>query len=158
MDDASVLATKLRLDGEKFTTFLQTLGEDERHAAVYTDGAHWTVRSVLAHVMSAESVFVRLFRNIQQGGAGVDAEFDIDRFNASEQTRLEQLSWVELLGKFQGGRATMIEFVKTLTVEDLEKVGRHPFLGVTNLRDMVKMIYIHDQTHLRDLRRALGSG
>jgi hypothetical protein len=37
----------------------------------------------------------------------------------------------------------------------LEKTGRHPFLGVTTLREMIKMIYIHNQTHYRDLRRVL---
>ncbi len=148
MDDASALASKLQQEGEKFATFLQILDENQRHAAVYSEGALWTVRSVLAHVMSAEGAFLQLFREILEGGVGVHAGFEIDRFNASEQTRLEPLSWVELLAAFQVGRARMVEFVNTLASEDLHRVGRHPFLGVTSLGDMVKMIYVHDQMHL----------
>jgi len=37
----------------------------------------------------------------------------------------------------------------------LEKQGRHPFLGVTTIREMVKMLYIHNLTHYRDMKKAL---
>lgn len=157
MDDALVLVNKLRQDGEKLQSFLLGLSESERSAQVYTEGAHWTVRSVLAHLTSAERAFVHLFREIQRGGAGVGEGFEIDSFNAREQRRNDQMTWEELFSLFKGTRASMIEWVATLTPDDLQKVGRHPFLGVTSLREMIKMIYIHDQTHLRDIRRALGS-
>ena len=157
MDDALVLAKKLRQDWDRLDSNLRALTEHERSAPVYTEGAVWTVRNVVTHMMSAERAFLHLFREIREGGLGVDEGFSVDGFNAREQTRFEQLSWDELLGSFQKVRARMIDFVATLASKDLEKVGRHPFLGVTSLREMVKLIYIHDQTHLRDLRRALGS-
>jgi len=158
MDEAVALASKLRQDGERLNAFMRSLNEAEHFAPVYAEGAVWTVRSVLAHLMSAESGFLRLFRDVQNGGDGVAAGFAIDSFNAREQVRNESMTWDELLDSFQSTRAQLVDFVSALTQDDLEIVGRHPFLGVTSLREMVKLIYIHAQTHLRDVRRALGTG
>jgi uncharacterized damage-inducible protein DinB len=153
--EAAVLAAKLRQDGDRLNAYLGSLQETERTAQVYTEDTVWTVRSVLAHLVSAESGFLELFREIQQGGVGVREGFAIDSFNAAEQIRNRQMTWDELLQSFGKNRTRLVDFVASLTPDDLERVGRHPFLGVTSLREMVKLIYIHAQTHLRDVRRAL---
>lgn len=51
----------------------------------------------------------------------------------------------------------MTALVASFTEEDLQKQGRHPFLGLTTLAEMVKMVYRHNQIHLRDLRKSLES-
>ena len=157
MDDVPALVEKLRQEGQKVEFYMHSLSAAARMREVYAEGALWTVRSVLAHLMSAERAFIHLFREIQKGGDGVGVTFSIDDFNAREQTRNEHLSFEATLNAFQETRARMIDLVATFTAADLEKKGRHPFLGMTSLREMIKMIYIHDQTHLRDIRKALGS-
>ena len=112
MDDASSLATKLRQDGARLRAFARALGEREQSAQVYTDETLWTVRNVIAHLMSAERSLLHLLREVRDGGLGVDEGFAIDRFNAREQTRYEQLNWEELLGSFQKLREEMIDFVE----------------------------------------------
>jgi hypothetical protein len=42
-----------------------------------------------------------------------------------------------------------------LQESDLELQGRHPFLGMTSIREMVKMLYLHNQIHYRDLKKVL---
>jgi len=39
--------------------------------------------------------------------------------------------------------------------EELEIQGRHPFLGETVIREMIKMLYIHNQLHYRDVKRTI---
>jgi uncharacterized protein (TIGR03083 family) len=124
---------------------------------VYSEGSPWTVRNIVVHLVSAERAFAALFYEIRHGGAGVAENFRIDDFNAREQKRKHSNSPSELVAEFLEGRARMEAFVETLTDADLFRQGRHPFLGVTTLRDMIKMVYIHNQTHLRDIRMALGS-
>jgi hypothetical protein len=38
---------------------------------------------------------------------------------------------------------------------DLEIQGRHPFLGVAPLSDIIKLIYRHNQIHIREIRKTL---
>jgi len=155
MDDSSVLAAKLRAEGEKMRQFMAQLDDAEWAVEVYTEGATWTVRSIFAHLMTTERAFLKLLDQIRRGGTGVSAEFVIDRYNASQQKKTQSMNRQELLQEYQAARRSMVELVNDLSAEDLEKRGRHPFLGTTSLREMVKMIYIHNQTHHRDVRRAL---
>jgi len=37
---------------------------------VYTEGATWTIRNVLAHFVTSERGLLKLFENIRQGGDG----------------------------------------------------------------------------------------
>src|SRR5512140_1748217 len=153
MSEATTLAEKLRSEGEKFSTYFGGLGEQQWKAEIYTEGSTWTVRSILSHLMTAERAFVKLFEQIRQGGAGVSEDFVIDRYNARQQEKTQEMSPEELLQAYRNVRAEMVTWVASLQDSDLERTGRHPFLGVTTLREMIKMIYIHNQTHHRDIRR-----
>ena len=62
----------------------------------------------------------------------------------------------ELLAEFKQLRAFTVEMVSGFQAGDLEKQGRHPFLGVTTVEEMLKLMYLHLQLHTRDVKRALG--
>jgi hypothetical protein len=49
----------------------------------------------------------------------------------------------------------MIKWVSGIDENDLEKIGRHPYLGRTTLREMIKMVYLHNQIHYRDVKKVL---
>ena len=155
MTEAEDLALKLVSEGERLHGQLNDLNAGDWEVAIYTEGSVWTVRSILAHLVTAERAFVRLFDGMRQGGSGVSDDFEIDRYNARQQEKMRDVSAGDLLRQFQAVRMAMVSLVRGLTDADLDRQGRHPFLGVASLREMIKMIYIHDQTHYRDVRRAL---
>ncbi len=155
MSEAADLAAKLHVEGERLTAFFAGVDDDEWERIVYTEGTVWSVRSILAHLMTAEQAFVRLFEQIRQGGGGVSEDFVIDRYNASQQRKTANMSTGDLRHSYQEARAEMVAWVSGLSDGDLEKRGRHPFLGSTSLRDMIKMVYLHNQMHYRDVRRTL---
>ncbi|HTP00031.1 MAG TPA: DinB family protein [Anaerolineales bacterium] len=153
MPEAAQLASKLQSEGEKFSEFFSGLNEDQWSTEVYAEGSVWTIRSILAHLMTAERAFVRLFEEIRRGGEGVSEDFEIDRYNARQQEKTRDQAPAELLEQYRSVRAQMVTWVSGLQDAELECRGRHPFLGETTLREMIKLIYIHNQTHYRDIRR-----
>ena len=153
-ETTSFLADRLIAEGEKMTEFFRSLSDDQWRTEVYTEDAKWTIRNVLAHLVTAERAFVRLFEQIRLGGAGASEDFSIDRYNAAQQERTKALSAHELLAQYIAVRAEMVNWVKGLNDADLERIGRHPFLGVTTLHEMIKMVYRHNQIHHRDIRRS----
>lgn len=155
MSEAANLAAKLKSDGEKMSAFFAGLKPEQWNAEVYTEGSVWTVRSILAHLMTAERAFVKLFEQIRLGGEGVSEDFVIDRYNARQQEKTHDLAPEALLADYRSVREQMIAWVSGLDDADLEKIGRHPFLGITTLREMIKLIYIHNQTHYRDIRKVM---
>jgi hypothetical protein len=155
MSEITALAEKLRFEGEKFTDIFSGLTDGQWQTEVYTEGVTWTIRDVLSHFVTSESGLLKLFEQIRQGGSGVKDDFSIDRYNASQQEKTKNISIRDLLEKYKSTRAETVVWVSGLKEADLELTGRHPFLGVTTLHEMVKAIYVHNQLHYRDLKKAL---
>ncbi|GAB4463749.1 MAG: hypothetical protein Kow0070_24770 [Anaerolineales bacterium] len=155
MSELNDLAEKLRTEGEKFFALFAGLTDEQWQAQVYTEGETWTIRNVLAHFVTSERGLVRLFERIRLTGEGASEDFSIDRYNAAQQEKTKELSPQELLEQFKAVRADSIAWTLSLNEADLDKQGRHPFLGMTTLREMIKMLYLHNQIHYRDMKKAL---
>jgi uncharacterized protein (TIGR03083 family) len=156
-DTPAFLTERLKAEGEKTAAGFAGLTPEQWDLPVYADGQTWTVRSLLVHYVTAEREMLGLFADIRAGGTGAPEDFDVDRYNAIQQRRMARLSPNELLDQFAAVRAECIAYVSGLDTADLEKPGRHPFLGMTTLGEMIKLVYRHNQTHHRDIRRALSA-
>ncbi len=155
MSEITELAQKLKSEGERFVSIFSGLADDQWRKEVYTEGVTWTIRNVLSHFVTSERGLLKLFENIRQGGEGALEDFSIARYNAAMQERTREATPQELLEQYKTTRAESVAWTLGLSEADLEKQGRHPFLGVTTLHEMLKMLYIHNLTHYRDMRRVL---
>jgi hypothetical protein len=155
MSELNDLADKLSSEGEKFFTLFAGLTDKQWQMEVYTEGETWTIRNVLSHFVTSERGLVRLFERIRISGEGASEDFSIDRYNAAQQQKTKDLTPQELLEQYKAIRADSIAWTLSLEEADLEKQGRHPFLGMTTLREMIKMLYLHNQIHYRDMKKVL---
>jgi len=155
MSEITELAEKLKSEGEKFVAIFVDLTDDQWQTEVYTEGTTWTLRNVLSHFVTSERGLIKLFEQIRQDGAGSSEDFSIDRYNASMQARTKGSTPQELLEQYKSVRAESIAWTSSLSEADLEKQGRHPFLGMTTIREMIKMLYLHNQIHYRDMKKVL---
>ena len=155
MSEAAELAEKLKTEGERMLAFFAELTDDQWVGEVYTEGETWTIRNVLAHYVTSERGLVRLFERIRTTGEGAADDFSIDRYNTAQQEKTKDLTPAELLEQYKQIRAESVQWVSGLKDEELDIKGRHPFLGETVIREMIKMLYLHNQLHYRDVKRAL---
>ena len=155
MSELNNLAEKLRNEGEKFFALFAGLTDDQWQLEVYTEDQTWTIRNVLSHFVTSERGLVRLFERIRISGEGASEDFSIDRYNAAQQEKTKDLTPQELLEQYKSIRSDSIAWVLSLEESDLDKQGRHPFIGMTTLREMIKMLYMHNQLHYRDMRKVL---
>jgi len=155
MSEATELAEKLKSEGERLVKFFSELTEAQWTQDVYTEGTTWSVRNVLSHFVTSERGLLKLFEQIRQGGAGSSEDFSIDRYNAAQQQKSKDLTPAELIEQYKSVRADSIAWVSKLRDEELEIRGRHPFLGETVIREMIKMFYVHNQLHYRDIKRVI---
>ena len=154
MSEVTDLANKLKSEGEKFVSIFSGLTDEQWQLEVYTEGATWTIRNVLAHFVTSERGLVKLFEQIRQGGAGAADDFSIDRYNAAMQARTKEATPQDLLEQYKTIRAESAAWTSGLSEADLEKQGRHPFLGMTTIREMIKLLYIHNLNHYRDMKKS----
>jgi hypothetical protein len=150
-----LIIKRLTSEGESVLEFFRDLGEADWERRVYAEGSRWTVRQVLCHFVSAEDGFLRLARNILDGGAGAPEGMDIDAFNEREVGGMADRTTVDLLPEFERLRAETVELVHGMSEADLSREGRHPFFGRSSLEKLLKLVYRHNMIHLRDIRRTL---
>jgi len=159
-DSPARLALKLLDEGQKTLQFFRALAPEQWGQTLYDpegDGPDgWDLKDLLAHFVSAEASFGLLMENILAGGEGAPEDFDIDRFNRSKVSRLKENEREALLLELEMLRAQNARLVASMQPEDLERKGRHPFLGVAPLADIIKLLYRHQGIHLRDVRKVAG--
>jgi hypothetical protein len=154
-DTPKRLAERLETEGAKSLAIFRTLRPEQWEMTVYTDGSAWTIRQLLAHFVTAEDGFLGLIDDIVAGGGGSPEGFDIDQYNETKVLEVGDELPERLISQYEQTRWATIEKVKKLEVEDLERVGRHPFLGLASLSDIIKLIYRHNQIHQRDFRKLI---
>mgnify|MGYP001418857649 CR=1 FL=1 len=155
MSEIAELAEKLKAEGERMAQFFSELSDDQWSNEVYTEGATWSIRNVLSHFVTSERGLIKLFERIRTSGEGASDDFSIDRYNAAQQEKTKDLSPAELLEQYKQVRAEAVAWVSRLKDEELDIKGRHPFLGETVIREMIKMLYLHNQLHYRDVKRVM---
>jgi len=149
------LAATLEAEGRKTEAFFRSLAPQQWDVQVYADGPAWKVHNLLAHFTEVEGSIPRLMRSILKGGPGVEEGFDIDAWNVAHTGEMSKQDREELLAEFSRRRAATVDLVRAMNPADLEQRGRHPALGVTEIKHMVRLMYIHLQGHQRDIRRVL---
>ena len=152
---ADKLAQRLIIEGEKTTRFFIDLPPQILDKSLYSDGASWTVREVLADLVETESALPSLFKNIVEGGSGITEEFDLNEYNERTVAGIEERDPTKLVKIFSVRREQTIAFVQNLSDQDLSKQGYHPFLGQAELKEMIRLFYLHVQLHIRDVRSVM---
>ena len=149
------LIEQLEANGRKTADWFSALPEAAHHRMVYTDDVHWSVRRVLAHLITIEKSMQALFRNILGGGPGAPEDFDIDRFNRTQPQKLDHLSMEELVERFCDVREETVGIVRGMAASDLDRTGRHAFHGPGRLERFIHWAHEHADIHLADAEKAL---
>ncbi|MFM8320259.1 MAG: maleylpyruvate isomerase N-terminal domain-containing protein [Chloroflexota bacterium] len=152
---AARLSERMLEEGQRVVEFYRALGPDELAHTLYADGAQWTVGQLLCHLVSAEQSMTRLVEGILGGGSGSPEDFDLDRYNERKVAALAGVAPEALLEQYWAARQASAALAAHLEPQQLQMQGRHPFLGMACVEDILKLMYRHNQVHLREVRRAL---
>ncbi len=154
-DRHQLIQKRLHDEGEKLLAVFEALNDAQWATTLYTDGAVWTIKDLLAHQVSAEREFQYYGRDILAGGPGAPEDFSINTFNNAAVVAMADRTAADLLDALRATRQDTIDLVATIADADFARQGRHPFFGMMTIEDMFKLIYRHNMMHARDLRRVL---
>ncbi len=157
MDEIHHLKMRLSTEADKILNFFKELTPEQWEKEIYLDGSHWRVKQILAHLVSTEEAIIELVNDVLMGGAGAPEDFDINAFNERRSVEMSNFTIPVLLEQFTQKRQSSILLVSRMTPADLTRLGRHPFLGMVTLGEIIRLLYLHSQIHLRDIRRVLAS-
>lgn len=154
-DTAEHLTNRLIKERQKSLDYFSTLSPGDWGFTIYTEGSCWNVHQVLAHFVAAEEGFHKLITDILAGGSGSPEDFDLNAYNERKVEGLIDCPPSNLMQRFIEARQATVRLVSEMDDRDLAKKGRHPFLGMSSLADIIKLIYRHNQIHIREVRKIL---
>jgi Mycothiol maleylpyruvate isomerase N-terminal domain len=150
---AHVLSDKLLAEGERTLAFFGDLDDQAWSRPLYAHDNFWTVRDALEHLTMAETNLMTIIAEVAAGGPGAPEGFDVDAFNREHTRHLAALDRPALLTAYRAQRARTAELARGLTESQLALRGRHPAMGDSSVADMLKMIYLHNAMHVKDIKR-----
>lgn len=116
----------------------------------------WTVRENVAHLVDAEKAHRRFIQAVLAGRElSASAEFDLDRWNNSHVEKRAGQSTAELLVELAAQRDETLAVIRGISAADWQKEGDHPALGRIAVRQVAKIIGVHEKMHLRDMQSVL---
>ena len=149
------ILNKLAEEGDKTAEFFRHIPVEQLDTEIYSDGTVWTIRAIMYHILDSEVSFNALFRNILTGGPGAPEDFDINTHNNARVGAMGDWDPAAFADSFLAARRQNIAAFANACDEDLDRVGRHPALGVTNLENMLKITFLHNRMHQKDIQQAL---
>jgi hypothetical protein len=156
VETASIeLANRLQKNGIKTRDFFIGLAPGAWDVQVYSDGNKWTVRHIFMHIVETELDIPTLVKRVIYGHPGVAENFDIDKYNQTQVAKVNSVAVKELIKLFVIRRAETVALVEGLSSDELNLRGRHPFLGETEIYEMLRMMILHIQLHMRDISKAI---
>jgi len=147
---AHALIARLRKGADRANRAFAGLSDDDWGQVLYAGPPAWTVRDMVAHLLSAENGLRRVGQHVAAGGAGAPPGLHHDDLNATEQARMAGVPASQLVQDLGASREATIAWVATLSGADLDRTG----LGEITVEAHLQAMYGHGLLHLRDLHHA----
>lgn len=149
---------KLAASRAALLALLTSLQPEQWTQPVFTEGDTWTVTTVVSHLLDSERGMSIQIHKTRKGEETIPEGFDINRWNASVQKRVGNLSSAELIAGLEVTRAKTLDVMNSLQDEDWIRTGRHPTRGLITIEQYYETIYGHELSHAADMKRALAVG
>lgn len=143
------------LEGQREET-LRIIGSLDPAALDRTDRASgWTVRQLLAHLVSAELAMAFVIRRALDGDVMHVSPSDRDAFNQAQAEASDSWDLGSCVSELRTARQTLRDVFVGMTEEDLDRAVRWPDWPARTIRTSIPYMLEHEDAHLDQVRRAL---
>lgn len=154
-DRAEVVKAKLASSREQTLVFAESLADADWQRLGFAEGSEWRMIDVLRHVTDSERGMTALIVQIQGGGEGVPADFDLSRWNQRVVTKLQEKTANDLLADMHVNRQALLGVIDLLQPKDWDKKGRHASLRIMTIEEVCHLIADHEMAHIEAMRSVL---
>jgi len=152
-DRKAALRTELQSAQRDLLDTLDRILPDDWQRGSRNEG--WTILSLLTHLATSEHGFGGTVRRMAAGEGGVPADFDPNRWNASQLRRNAEVPPAELRQRLEAAHAELLAFLDTVDEAGLDGRG-YLSTGVEgSTEDCFRLSATHKRGHTQDIRAAL---
>ncbi|MCU0514415.1 MAG: DinB family protein [Anaerolineae bacterium] len=135
---------------------LDTLPPEREEERLYSDGAQWTLRQLVIHLMIADRGHNSMIQGIATGQPIIPPDYDLERFNKRSVEKQAAVTLAQARDALRASRQELIDWLHGLeddAVLDLE--GRHASLQIMSISRILNVMAWHEDTHTGDIEKHL---
>lgn len=122
---------------------------------IYSDGAAWTARQLLIHLVISNQGLNNQVFGIAEGREVIPPDFDINRYNKRSVEKKAEMTNAEARASLNEARTALFQWMAAVDDSVLEREGRHASLQIMSLEVMLQLIADHERAHADDIARVL---
>ena len=148
IDSAIVMLNAAR---EQLNAALDGVSEGLWEQQIYSEGAQWTLRQLLIHLMLADHGQTNVLMGIAEGKNLIPEDYDINRYNAASVSKRQAVTVEEARDGLAQSRARLIDWLHQIDASVLDKEGRHPTLLIMSIDQILGLMARHEAAHTADI-------
>jgi hypothetical protein len=143
------------LEGQREETLKIVSGLDEPALDRVENASGWTVRQLIAHLVSAELAMAFTIRRALDGDILHVTAGDRDAFNEAQAENSGDWDVQRCVTELKESLQSLHEVFAVMTEEDLDRAVRWPEWPARTIRTSIPYMLEHEDAHLDQVRRAL---
>lgn len=151
ISNIDIILSKMQATRAELRSFVE--GLDQAALTWHPPGGDWSIRDNLAHLADAERAHRRFVRAVLEGRSTRLEGFDLNRWNEEHVARRAGQAVDEILGALRAERQETLAFISTIPPDAWDRQGDHPALGRVSLKQVIRIIGVHERMHLKEIRK-----
>jgi uncharacterized damage-inducible protein DinB len=141
------LFTALEAGPDLLTRAIQGLTPQEADAR--PDPDRFTIREIMAHMAEWDAIFLARMTRMRDEDQPVLENYDEGQIAIDHH--YERTDPVEQAALLRERRARTVEFLRSLTLEQWQRTGDRPEIGIITIEAIATLMTLHDTYHLRQV-------
>jgi hypothetical protein len=155
-DRRTEIIQALELSRQKLKGVISRLKPEDWERTIQEEDQRWTVRQILAHLVSGQKGMFNQIVGISEGKEGVPPDFDLNRWNRRSVEKSAERNPQDLLATLDADQVELKRFISTLPEESFDKQGRHGSLRIMSIQEIGLLIASHEADHTQIIVDKLG--
>ena len=145
------LMVRLQHVRDNLNTILDRVPNGLWEQRIYADGAQWTLRELLIHLMISDHGQNNVLMGIAEGKNIIPDDYDLNRYNSGSVNKRKEVSVEYARQALTESRQRLIDWLSGLDDTVLDKEGRHASMQILSIAQILEVMAQHEEGHTRDI-------
>lgn len=142
---------RLAASRARLNAVLDAVPADAWERQIYSDGAQWTLRQLLIHLMVSDRGQNNVVMGIAADREVIPPDYDVNRYNQRSVEKQAEVTVEQARAGLVESRQQLLTWIDTADEAILDKQGRHALMQILTIAQIFNVMSRHEEGHANDI-------
>lgn len=148
---------KIKASHANLNAILDTVPSQLWEQQIYSDGAQWTVRQLLLHLMISNAGQNKLIMGIASGKEMIPPDYDLERYNKRSVEKQAEVTPEQARAALAESHHALLAWLDSVDDAVLDIIGRDVTLEMVTIEYMLEVVASHATDHAADIAKLVAT-